>query len=142
MAFDIYDNAYFSYNTNNLSAYIESIELSAERELQDDTTMGDTTRSNIAGLKNWTFTVNFKQDVAASALDSIIWPLFDAGATHALEFRTDAGSASASNPKWTGNGLISQYTPATGSVGDVKMASMTVVPAKGSGSAALTRATL
>ena len=93
MAFDIYDNAFLSIDGNDISAYMDSCELTSEREAQDDTTMGDDTRSNLMGLKNWTFNVSFKQDFAASELDSIIWPLFDAAnPSYAVVFRPDAGA--------------------------------------------------
>jgi len=41
----------------------------------DDTVMGDTTRSNIAGLLNWSIDVEFLQDFASAKVDATLFAL-------------------------------------------------------------------
>lgn len=132
----VYYDAYISLDSNDLSGYAQSLELPLSVETLDDTAMGDTTRSNAAGLKTWTATINFHQSFVNGELDSIIYALWNAGTAFACEFRPTSGSVSTSNPKFTGNGIISEYTPLTGSVGDQLTVPVTIVAA-----GTLTRAT-
>lgn len=139
MATDIFENGYLSIASNNVSSSCQSIELMYEVETQDDTTMGDTTRSSKGGLKNWNVKATMVQDFANAALDSILYPLV--GTVVAIEVRPDAGSVSTSNPKFTGNALLKSYRPIGGSVGDLHTCEIELIPSKGSGNANLTRAT-
>jgi hypothetical protein len=78
--------------------------------------------------------LEFKQDFAATKLDSIMWPLL--GTVVPFEVRADQGVASTSNPKYTGFLLIKAWNPITGSVGDESSVSVSY-PTSG----AVTRAT-
>lgn len=139
MATDILDNAYISINSNVLTTKANQVEINYEVETQDDTTFGDTTRSNLGGLKNWTITVQFVQDFANGVVDSLLFS--QVGNVVPFEIRPDAGAVSTSNPKFTGYGLIRSYRPLGGSVGDLMTATLEMVPGKGAGSPTLTRAT-
>jgi hypothetical protein len=125
----VYYDAYVSLDSNNLSNKVQSLELPMGVETLDDTAMGDTTRSNAAGLKTWTATINFHQTFVDNDLDEIIYGLYNAGAAFACEFRPTSASVGAGNPKYTGNGIITEYTPLSGSVGDQHVASVTIVAA-------------
>jgi len=139
VATDILDNAYISLAANVLSTKGNQVEITYESQTVDDTTFADTTRSNKHSLFNWSITIKFVQDFAASNLDSILFPLI--GTTIAIEIRTDAGSVGAANPKYTGNGMITSYPILAGDVGSLMETTITIVPSKGSGSATLARAT-
>jgi hypothetical protein len=58
------------------------------------------------------------------------------GTSTALEVRPDAGSVSATNPKFTGSGILESYPIVSGAVGDVSTTSVTF-----QGTGDLTRAT-
>lgn len=139
MPTDIYDNAFLSLNGTNVSDTVKSLELTYEVETQDDTAMGDTTRSSKGGLKNWSANVTFHQDFASGEIDSLLFPLV--GTTIGIEIRPDAGSVSTSNPKFTGNALINNYKPLGGNVGDLMEGTISLVPSKGAGTSTLVRAT-
>ena len=109
----------------NLSAYVQSCEPSFEVEMQDDTAMGATSRSNDPGLENWGFSVTFVNPFAAAGPDATIWPL--KGTKFAIIFRPDAGAASATNPQYSGQASISQWTPVSGSVGDEAIGTLDLV---------------
>ena len=134
MAELVLKNAFLQLGANDISANVRSIELPAGAEMLDDTAMGDSARSNAPGLQTWSITVEFNQDFAASALDSILWPLL--GTTFTVEVRPDTGAVSTSNPKWTGTGTLESYTPIGGAVGDQAIAPITIQSA-----GVLTRAT-
>lgn len=127
--------SYLSVNSSDISAYTNKIELTIEVEDRDVTTFGSNGwTERLGGLKSGTLAVGIKQDVAASAVDSILWPLL--GTVVTFEVRSSNAVVGTSNPKWTGSVLISELSPVNGSVGDD--ASMDVTwPTSG----AVTRAT-
>lgn len=112
----IFRNAFISLGGTDLSAYVSSVEPSFEVELQDDTVMGDTARSNAPGLEVWSYTIRFKNPFAAGGPDATVWPL--KGTTFAVVFRPDAGSVAGTNPQYTGTGTVGSWVPVAGSVGD------------------------
>lgn len=139
MATQIFKNGFVSINGNDLSSDVQSVEISRSVEQQDDTTMGDNTRSVKGGLKGWSATVTFVQDFANAALDSILDPLV--GTTVPIIVRPDAGAVSTSNPNYSGNALVASYNPIGGSVGDLNVCTVELIASKGSGDADLDRTT-
>jgi hypothetical protein len=109
--------SFLSLNANDLSAYTSKIELSIEVEDKDVTTFGSLGwKEVLGGLKGGSLGIMWKQDVAAAALDSIMWPLL--GTVVPFEVRLSNAAVGASNPKYTGNVLIKKWAPIGGSVGD------------------------
>jgi hypothetical protein len=110
--------AYLSINSTDLSSYASKIELSVDVKDEDVTTFASSGWTEVlGGLKSGKLSATFKQDVAAAALDSIVWPLL--GTVVPYEVRASNASVGASNPKWTGNVLISSWAPISGEVGKV-----------------------
>lgn len=101
----------------DISNYASRIELSFEAESKDTTTFGSGGwHEELSGIKSGTIAVTLKQDVAAAALDSILWPMF--GTIQTFEARMANGARSTNNPAYTGNINVRQYNPISGSVGD------------------------
>ena len=121
-------------NGTNLSTSLASVELPIEIDEQETTAFGSEWRTRIAGLKSGSITLEFHQDFAAGALDSILWPLLGTNATVVVV--PTSGSVTASNPSYTGTFLVNQYTPYASTVGDLATVSVSW-PLSG----ALTRAT-
>ena len=140
MATLIFSDASVVVNSVDLSDHVASVTVNYEAEQQDDTAMGDDTRSNKPGLYNWTIDVEFHQDYAASEVDATLFSLV--GADFPIVVKPTSAAVSSTNPSYSANATLSSYQPMGGSVGDLEMAPSTFVPAKGaSGSATLTRAT-
>lgn len=135
MAKFVFKNAYVSINAVVLSTNVESVTLNYTAETPEKTAMGDNSQKRLPSLKDFSVDVNFRQDFAAALVDATMFPLVGAAA-FAIELRPDAGAVSATNPKFTGNALLSSYSPMGGSVGDVAAAPITLV-----GDGDLTRAT-
>lgn len=129
-------DAYISIGGNVMSTKANSVSINASVATQDDTAFGDTTKSNMAGLKDWSMDVEMNQDYAAADVDSILWPLL--GTTVAIEVRPTSSAVGAGNPKYTATGLITSYNPIGGKVGDKAACKLTLVP--GGATPALTRA--
>ena len=110
--------AYLSLNAVDLSAYTSKVELSTEVEDKDVTTFTSAGWTELlGGLASGSLAITFKQDVAASALDTTMWPLF--GTVIPFEVRLTNASVGTSNPKYTGSVLMKEWKPITGAVGDV-----------------------
>lgn len=110
--------AYVNISSNDLSSYTSKAELVVDVEDKEVTTFGDSGwKTYLGGLKSGTLAVTFKQDVAASAIDSIMWPLL--GTVVTFEVRNSSAAVGTSNPKWTGSLLVKSWKPVSGAVGDV-----------------------
>lgn len=100
-----------------LSNSIAQVELSVESDSVETTSFGSTWRSRQGGLQSGSITLSFMQDYAAGAVDAVLWPLFNTIATVAV--RPTSSTVSATNPSYSGTFLVSQYSPVSGSVGDL-----------------------
>ena len=129
------NDAYISVNSVVLDDHAMSVGLSINNAELDTTAMGDTWETAIGGMKSWSLSVEFQQDFANSNVDATISAML--GTVVAIEVRPTSDAVGGTNPKWTGNILVSgDYTPVGGSQGDLATVSVTW---KGTG--ALTRAT-
>ncbi|MFD7860977.1 hypothetical protein [Streptomyces sp. NPDC059783] len=109
--------AYVSIGGNDLSSYTRKGEVSVEVEDKDVTTYASLGwKEVLGGLKSGSLGLEFLQDVAATKIDSIMWPLL--GTVVPFVVRLDQSAVSASNPEWSGNVLINGWNPIEGSVGD------------------------
>ena len=121
-------------NGGTVSSSLASVELPIEIDEQETTAFGSEWRTRIAGLKSGSITLEFHQDFAAGALDSILWPLLGTNANVVVV--PTSGTVNASNPSYTGTFLVTQYPPYASTVGDLATVSVSW-PLTG----ALTRAT-
>ena len=135
MAVFAMNDCYIALNGSDRSAYISSVTLSVNVAELDSTDFADAGWTvPIAGRKSGSLALTFNQDVAASAIDSIMWPLL--GTTVTFEIRATNSTVGTSNPKYTGSLLVNSWTPLDGSPGDLAQVSVTL-PLSG----AVTRAT-
>ena len=134
MAKFVLTDASLVINSVDLSDHVTSVTLNYEAELGDDTTMGNDTRTNLGGLKNWSIDVEFTQNFASGKVDATLWGIV--GTSVAIVLKPTSGAVSTTNPSYSGNGVIGSYSPIGNSVGDVAMAPVTIAPA-----GTLTRAT-
>ena len=121
-------DAFATFGGADLSDHIRSITINHNAEILDKSAMSDTSRANIAGLKNWSVDVEFNQDYAATKTDATLFALV--GTSVALVMRPDSGVIGPTNPEFTGNAFLESYSPIGGSIGEVHT---TTVTFKGSG---------
>jgi hypothetical protein len=75
-------------------------------------------RTRVGGLQSGTVSFDFHQDFGSGAIDDDIFPLL--GGTPAIEVIPTAGTAvSATNPKYSFNCLVTEYSPLDSAVGDL-----------------------
>lgn len=119
MALVVLTNAYIYINgASDISSYADKVAFEVEAEELDSTTFGTSGyRSMLGGLKSGNIGISLKADYAASALDSILWPLL--GTVVAFQVQAVAGTVTTSNPKYTGSVLVSKLSPIKGDVGQL-----------------------
>lgn len=117
MAKFVLTGVYLALNSTDLTDYTRKAELTVEVEDADVTNFGSGGWTEvIGGLKSGELSIEFLQDVAASALDSIMWPLL--GTVVTFELRATQSAVGTSNPSYTGSVLINGWNPIEGGVGD------------------------
>lgn len=123
MARLVLTNVHVKIQGIDLSDHIASVELSQTLEDVDTTAFGDSGRTRVAGLEDSSITLDFHQDFASGSVDATIAPLV--GGTASFYIVGNGTAVSATNPKYTGTVLITEWTPLAGSVGDLATASVT-----------------
>lgn len=109
---------FVAINGTDISDYLRKGELSLESDAQDATTYGsEGWKEFLGGLKSGELSLAYLNDVAAAALDSIMWPLF--GTVVTFSVREDQAAVGASNPSYSGSILVKEWKPIGGSVGDI-----------------------
>lgn len=134
MATFAFTDASVVVNSVDLSDQVRQVTLTVSADELDDTAMGDTYRSRIGGLKDWSVSLEFNSDFAGTEVDDTLWPLL--GTTTTITIKPTSGSVSATNPSYSGSVLVSQVNPIGNSVGDLATVSVTW-----NGAGTLTRAT-
>ncbi|HEY9417121.1 MAG TPA: hypothetical protein VIQ30_20375 [Pseudonocardia sp.] len=123
MASFAFTDAKVTVGGTDLSTYVRQVTLNVNADELDDTAMGDTFRSRIGGLKDWSVNLEFNQDFAAGAVDATLWPLL--GTTTTVTVKATSATNSATNPLYSGSVLVSQVNPLTNGVGDLATTSIT-----------------
>ena len=101
-----------------------SVTISVEADDVETTSFGGSGfRTRIGGLKSGTVDFEFHQDYASGSVDSLIFPLL--GGTAAVSVRPGGTAiASASNPQYNFDVLVTSYNPVDGAVGDLNTTSV------------------
>jgi hypothetical protein len=120
-----------------LQTYVKSLTLNYSRAEVDSTCMTDEGISRLVGLRDWNIDLEFAQDYATGALDSILYTaMTTTKASLTVTIRPTTADVSANNPNYIGEGLLFDYTPASGGVGDLGTASASIRCAGGTTSGA------
>jgi hypothetical protein len=122
MASFAFKDASVVLNSVDLSAHVRQVTLNVSADELDDTAMGDTFRSKIGGLKDWSVSLEFNSDFDAGAIDATLWPLLSSTATIAI--KPTSAAPSPTNPLYSGPVLVSQVNPIGNSVGDLATVSV------------------
>jgi hypothetical protein len=116
--FGPFTNAGLSINGTNLSARVESVSLTLAKDDIDVTAMGDGGHTHVGGLENDKLSVNFWQDMGASSVDAILYPVLTGGTAVTFKLVASGSVASATNPMYSGSVVLTDYAPIAGKVGD------------------------
>jgi hypothetical protein len=113
---EIDSEAFSGKNTN--------VAISFSAAAVDITAMGDGTRKNTGGIKEWSMAFEFNADEETTGR------FFDmVGTVVPVEVRASSAARGVANPGYCGEALVTEYAPIKGSVGDAHQISLSVVSA-------------
>lgn len=108
--------AHCTIDSDDYSAYLDSIELELESEAKDVTTYGSAGwKEFLGGLKSGSLKLKWKQEFTAT-VDGAMFALL--GTVVTFSIRADQAAVGATNPSYSGSILVQAWNPLTGSVGD------------------------
>ena len=117
----VFTNAYVTVNGTDLSDHIASVTLDTSADEIETTAFASGTaagwRSRVAGLKDGSIQLDWHQDFAASSVDAVLSSAF--GSVGTVVVIPNGTVASATNPRYTIQAVVSSYSPVAGSVGDL-----------------------
>ena len=116
MAAFMMNNAYLTVNGVALSDHVTSITFSREADQLETTAMGDNNRTYIGGLQTGTLDLEMNQDLASGEVEATLYTLL--GTTTTCVVKNDAAAASATNPVYTFDVLVTELPSANGAVGE------------------------
>jgi hypothetical protein len=119
MARIVLTNVAVTFGTTDLSSYVTSVTLGTTLDVVETTAFGNTARTRVAGLADNSVALEFNQDYAGGALESVIYPTI--GTAVSMTVRPVAGAS----PAYTFSALVSEWTPLNGAVGELATASVT-----------------
>lgn len=123
-----------------LQTYVKSVTLNYTRAEVDKTCMTDHGISRLTGLRDWNIDLEFAQDFTDNLLDEILYTaMTTTKASLWVAVRPSTSAVGVNNPSYSGFGIVFEYTPASGGVGDLATASASIRCAGGSSTAWLHR---
>jgi len=128
----VFRNAYFAIDSTAativaLSDHVRSVTLNYSKAEVDATCMGDEGMARILGLADWSMDVEFAQDYATAKVNAVIFNKMNSTVPEVtVQFRPTTDAASTANPQFQGEGIVFEYTPMGGTVGDLATASISI----------------
>ena len=115
----------------DLTSYCRSITINQEYAEVDVTGMNSVSVSNVPGLIDDSWEIEWFQTWDASAVDATLYPLLGSQTGATFIFQTNGGTVTSTMPKYTLVGTLYTYQPVQGEVGAVSMTTTTVKPIAG-----------
>lgn len=119
MAKVILKDCYIVVNGTNLSDHISAVTVNLSKDDVETTSFSGGGRERMQGLKDDSFEITLQQDFEAASVDAVFYPLYDTGDEFEVEVRPTSSAVSATNPKYTGDCILMEYSPLDGKVGDL-----------------------
>ena len=112
----VWKDGFFQMDGTDLSDHCREITLDMSLAELPDNVHGDNTAKVRAGLEDWTITVTFLQDFAAAKVDQSLQAKRTVGtASFNVIVGADKTTAvSSTNPRYSGNAIMSSYSPMRG----------------------------
>lgn len=133
MAKTILTNCDVKVNAVDLSDHISKVTIDEKKDQVDVTSFGASSKEYALGLGDATIALDFFQDFSASSVDATLSAIFDAGTAVPIVVIPNGTVVSATNPSYTMQGLLPEYMPLDGSVGQASQLSVTFINGSQSG---------
>jgi hypothetical protein len=129
MARIVLTNVQVVIGTVDLSDHVASVTLGSTYDVIETTAFAGgnvpaAAKTRQAGLVDNSVTLEFHQDFASASVEATIYPLLGTVASVEVQPETSV-TQGPTNPKYTFQALISEWTPLNGAVGELSTASVT-----------------
>lgn len=104
-------------NSVPLSGSIAAATINETAEEVEITAFGNTHRQRVSGLRDASVSLDWHQDYASGSVHATLSPLIGSYAT--VTIVPTAGSVSATNPRVEAVFLVTEYSPISGTIGDL-----------------------
>lgn len=124
MAKQVLTDVVVALNGTAISQSVNSVELNLTSDAIETTSFGDSGfRTYKGGLKSGSVTLSMHNDYASTALDGVLWSLWNTIATVTIN---PAGTPTGTSaPEYEFTALVDNLTPVSGAVGDLAVQNLT-----------------
>lgn len=119
-------NAAVKINSIEVSDHVTEVEVNMSADDVDVTAMGAGGHQRLAGIRDDSFKLTVLSDFSASSIDQTIWPLFNGSSLFLVEVWANGTTSSATNPKYSGTCILTEYDPIAGKIGDAATTPLTL----------------
>lgn len=137
MAKKVLKDCFISVNGQDISTYVHEVTIETERDEVDVTGFQAVNREKLAGLGDASIGLGIWQDYSAAAIDALLFPLSNSDTPFPVIVRPSVAAVGPNNPQYAMSGLLFNYQPIAGSVGEAADIDVTINNAAPAG---LTRA--
>jgi len=117
MAKLVFNNPKITINSVDLTDRIAQVALDMTFAEVETTAFGNTAVTRVAGLGDHSFSASFHQDFASSEVEATIYPLL--GTTTEITVKPVNTTTTTDNPLYTFTVLCTEWSPVSGSVGEL-----------------------
>jgi len=104
-------------NAVDLSDHVKSVNIDEKWDDQDVTGMGAGAKEHLLGIPDATMTIEFFQDFDVGSVNSTLSPLKGSNTPFEIVVKPTSAAVSVSNPSYTMQALLPEYTTLDASVG-------------------------
>lgn len=127
MAKTILTNCSITVNGVDLSDHASKVTIDDKKDQIDVTSFGASNKEYALGLGDATIAVDLFQDFASASVDSTLYSIFQGGTAVPVVVWPSGTVTSGTNPSYTMQGLLPEYTPLDGQVGQASQLSVTFI---------------
>ncbi|OGJ41308.1 MAG: hypothetical protein A2378_03985 [Candidatus Pacebacteria bacterium RIFOXYB1_FULL_44_10] len=116
MAKQVFAGGHLTLGGTDISDYIDTVELTAKREVLMATSSGDVGEARVYGLYDWECSVTLFMD---TTVETLLWTVFTASTAKAFAYRASQDARSATNPDYVSASVVIGDLPIAGQNGQV-----------------------
>jgi hypothetical protein len=105
-------------NEVDLSTHVSSVTIEQTSDEVDVTGFKAKAKEILAGIPDATITLNFWQDFDAGSVDATLQPVYDSAEPTEVVVKPTEAAVSATNPSYTMQGVLLNYSPLAGAIGE------------------------
>jgi hypothetical protein len=117
MAKLVFNNPKITINSVDLTDRIAQVSLDMTFAEVETTAFGNSAVTRVAGLGDHSFSASFHQDFSSSEVEQTIYPLL--GTTTEVTIKPVNVTTATDNPLYTFTVLVTEWSPVSGSVGEL-----------------------